>query len=233
MARAGSLLSRAPRQPRSAGSLLERSTAFEHGLRVALCANLTSFEHREIETVRLRPAAVCIAVLQRPGSDSAAFLLTRRPRRLSRHSGQYALPGGRLDKGESAERAALRELEEELGIGQSSVNVVGRLDDYATRSGFRITPVVAWIDERVQIRADASEVEAFFYVPLDDLLRPGIPRLRAIDESDRPVLSIEFASLGDEVFAPTAAILYQFREVALCGRATRVAHYDQPVFAWR
>ena len=152
---------------------------------------------------------------------------------MPRHSGQYALPGGRMDAGESEQGAARRELEEELGIPAAAATVLGCLDDYATRSGFRITPVVVWIAERVPIVADAGEVEAVFHIPLDDLLHPAIPTLRNIAESDRPVLSMELATLGHEVFAPTAAMLYQFREVALRGQCTRVAHYDQPVFAWR
>ena len=83
------------------------------------------------------------------------------------------------------------------------------------------------------MRSDPDEVAAVFYVPVSDLLQPGVPRLRHIPESESPVLSILFNSLQDEVFTPTAAIAFQFGEVALCGRTTRVSHYEQPVFAWR
>jgi len=195
--------------------------------------NLDAFIRNDIDGDQLRRAAVCIAVLPHRTKPAACFLLTRRASRMSRHSGQYALPGGRVDRGESVETAALRELEEELGIPATAAQVIGRLDDYATRSGFRITPVVVWIGERVEVRADAGEVDAYFYIPLDDLLHPDIPRLQKIIESERPVLSIELVTLAHEVFAPTAAMLYQFREVALYGHSTRVAHYEQPVFAWR
>ena len=90
-----------------------------------------------------------------------------------------------------------------------------------------------WLESSGEIRPDPREVESVFYVPVSDLLQPGVPRLHHIPESESPVLSILFKSLQDEVFTPTAAIAFQFGEVALCGRTTRVAHYEQPVFAWR
>jgi ADP-ribose pyrophosphatase YjhB (NUDIX family) len=152
---------------------------------------------------------------------------------LARHSGQYALPGGRLEPDESTETAALRELKEELGLTASTSQVAGQLDDFATRSGFRIAPVVVWLDQHANMALDPGEVDAVFSVPIRDLNHPDVPRLHQISESSIPVLSIWFESLQEEVFSPTAAILYQFREVALFGRQTRVAHYEQPVFAWR
>jgi 8-oxo-dGTP pyrophosphatase MutT (NUDIX family) len=218
---------------KSAAWRLALDTEFTQHLRAAMSSNLDRFAHNEIDGSQLHRAAVCIAVLRHRANPSACFLLTRRASTMSRHSGQYALPGGRVDTGESTESAALRELEEELGIPATQAQVIGRLDDYATRSGFRITPIVAWIGERVEIHPDAGEVDAYFYIPLDDLLQPDIPRLQEISESERPVLSIELVTLAHEVFAPTAAMLYQFREVALYGHSTRVAHFEQPVFAWR
>ena len=152
---------------------------------------------------------------------------------LARHSGQYALPGGRLEPNESTEMAALRELEEELGLTASTSQVAGQLDDFATRSGFRITPVVVWLGQDTNMSLDPGEVDAVFSVPIRALNHPDVPRLHQITQSPSPVLSIWFESLQEEVFSPTAAILYQFREVVLFGRETRVAHYEQPVFAWR
>jgi 8-oxo-dGTP pyrophosphatase MutT (NUDIX family) len=161
----------------------------------------------------------------------ACFVLTRRPGSMRRHAGQFALPGGRLDPGETPEIAALREISEEIGLFLDESSILGRLDDFASRSQHLITPIVVWAGPDVILQPSPFEVEAVYRVPLGDLERPGNPSLSHIPESDRPL--IHFSLVGTTVFAPTAAILYQFREVALRGCPTRVAHFEQPVFAWR
>ena len=177
-----------------------------------------------------RAAAVAVVVV--PGEDGrAAILLTRRASGLRRHGGQWALPGGRLDPGETPETAALRELEEEVGLTLPPASLLGRLDDYPTRSGFVIAPVVVWGDGAAPMRTDPREVAGVYRVPVDDLLDPRNLVLQSIPQSDRPVLAL--AILGTLIYAPTAAVLHQFAEVAVAGRETRVAHYEQPLFAWR
>jgi 8-oxo-dGTP pyrophosphatase MutT (NUDIX family) len=164
--------------------------------------------------------------------DEAALLLTRRPGHMNRHAGQWALPGGRIDAGETAERAALRELHEEVGLSPGADAVLGRLDDYATRSGFVITPFVVWAGEARDIVPAPDEVASAHRVPLAEWLREDAPILDDPHEPDGPpVLRMP---LGDDwVAAPTAAMIYQLREVLLLGRPTRVAHFDQPRFTWR
>ncbi len=88
-----------------------------------------------------------------------------------------------------------------------------------------------WAGDVAHFEPDPEEVVAVYRVPLCELDRPDVPRLRSIPESDRPVISIPL--LGTHIHAPTAAILYQLREVAVWGRDTRVAQFEQPVFAWR
>ena len=206
---------------------------FNPSLRSLYTGRLSAHPRVAINDAAPIPAAVAIVVTKSACNDDACFLLTRRAKGLTRHSGQYALPGGRLEPNESTEIAALRELKEELGLTASASQVTGQLDDFATRSGFRITPVVVWLDRNSNMALDPGEVDAVFSVPIRDLNHPDVPRLHKIPQSPSPVLSIWFESLQEEVFSPTAAILYQFREVVLFGRETRVAHYEQPVFAWR
>ena len=110
--------------------------------------------------------------------------------------------------------------------------ILGRLDDYITRSGYRITPVVIWSGKDSEdLKPNPDEVASIHSASFAELVRPGAPQFDRIPESDREVLSMKLKV--DQIFAPTAAMLYQFREVAILGRSTRVIDYDQPRFAWR
>lgn len=163
-------------------------------------------------------------------SGGASFLLCRRAAGLNRHASQWALPGGRLDPGETTEQAARRELHEELGVELGPGSVLGLLDDYATRSGFVITPVVLWSGRRLDLRPDPGEVLAAYRVGLHELLRPDSPRFVAIPESERPVVQVPLG--GDLIHAPTGAVLLQLRWLGLEGDPSPVGHLEQPVFAW-
>lgn len=164
-------------------------------------------------------------------AGGAAFLLCRRASRLNSHAGQWALPGGRLDPGETAIDAALRECEEELGLALAVDDVVGLLDDYPTRSGYVITPVVVWGGADPELRPAPDEVRAVYRIGLA-ALRDSEPRYLTIPESDRPVLQLPLGN--DRIHAPTGAVLLQFRNVALAGNlGERVDHLEQPLFAWK
>jgi 8-oxo-dGTP pyrophosphatase MutT (NUDIX family) len=190
--------------------------------------HLDAFEPRAIPPGDRWLAAVAVVLLP-DEAGRAAFLLTRRAARLRAHGGQWALPGGRLDPGETPPRAALRELAEEVGLVLDEAAVLGRLDDYATRSGFVVTPVVLWAPAADALRPNPAEVAALFRVAIADLDRPDVPRLVTLPERERPVVQVPL--LGTLIHAPTAAILYQLREVVLHGRATRVAHLEEPAWA--
>jgi mutator protein MutT len=213
-------------------------------LRAALRARLSAFGVRSLAAGHAHHAAVALAVIDEgPGaaldglpahatpSDRAALLLTRRASTLRNHAGQWALPGGRVDAGETPEQAALRELAEEVGLEVPAVAVLGRLDDFETRSGFVITPVVVWAGAGDRLRPNPAEVDSVHRIPVDEFLRADAPLLETVAGSDHPVLRMPIGASW--IAAPTAAVLYQFREVCLFGRETRVAHYEQPRFAWR
>jgi 8-oxo-dGTP pyrophosphatase MutT (NUDIX family) len=204
---------------------------FGDDLRRRIEDNMAAFEARAVEGGELRRAAVIVVVVKLEDGDGAGVLLTYRPPNMRRHAGQYALPGGRMDEGESVAETALRELHEELGMTLEPEHIIGALDDYPTRSGFRITPLVAWGGANPVITPDPVEVEKVFRIPLVELNRPQIPHLQPSDDSEHPVMSAPLPTLGHHLYAPTAAMLYQFREVALRGEATRVSHFDQPHFA--
>jgi 8-oxo-dGTP pyrophosphatase MutT (NUDIX family) len=174
----------------------------------------------------LSPAAVAIVVLDVGGHPSVPIF--QRTSDMSRHAGQMALPGGRLHEGETAEDCAVRELHEELGLTVDAKDVVGQLDDFDTRSGFTITPVVICTDAMADVlRPSKFEVAELYVIP--------IPGLRAAVAAAEPGPSANFSLRLErvEVFAPTAAILYQFSEVALDGRSVRVADFYQPPFTHR
>ena len=205
-------------------------SAFDEALRERARAHLAGFERRAIAPDGRHPAAVAVVLLP-DDNGRACLLLTKRARGLRNHGGQWALPGGRVDPPETAQEAALRELAEEVGLTLGEDAVLGVLDDYGTRSGFIITPVVVWSGAHVALAPNPSEVASVHRVPLGELDKPDVPRLVSIPESERPVIQLPL--LGSLIHAPTAAVVFQAREVVVHGRPTRVDHFEQPVWAWR
>jgi 8-oxo-dGTP pyrophosphatase MutT (NUDIX family) len=178
----------------------------------------------------LKRAAVAIALTHADVAGETALLLTRRAAGLRAHRAQWALPGGRCDAGEAQIQGALRELREELGLDLAPDAVLGLLDDYPTRSGYLITPVVVWADGSQPIKPNPQEVASVHRIALGAIEREDAFDFTAITESERRVIRFHWEERL--IHAPTAAMIFQFREV-LAGRNTRVVDLEQPVFAWK
>src|SRR3954449_8952992 len=205
---------------------------FNDATKQRIAARCAAFARCEAADARgLKRAAVAVALVDAgDGSGETALLLTRRASGLRAHSSQWALPGGRCDAGETPVMGALRELHEELGLELGPDDVLGELDDYPTRSGYLITPVVAWAADSAKLKPNPAEVRSVHRIALTHIEQPDVFDFVTIPQSARRV--IRFRHAGQYIHAPTAALIYQFREV-LAGRETRVAELEQPVFAWK
>lgn len=204
---------------------------YDEAMRARIAANLRQFERTPASAKNLKHAAVAITLVR--GDDGeGAYVLTRRASRMNTHAGQFALPGGRIDDGETPIEGALRELREEVGLHLAEDAVLGLLDDYQTQSGYLITPIVVWAGAGAEMKANPEEVARIHRITFRELNRPDSPEFVPIPESERPVIRLLMGD-DDALHAPTAAMVYQFREVGLYGRQTRVAHLGEPVWAWR
>jgi 8-oxo-dGTP pyrophosphatase MutT (NUDIX family) len=192
-------------------------------LRAEIATNLGRFERIPTSAPGI-PAAVALVVMHDAGGRAVMPMFVRAAG-LTRHAGQFGLPGGKLDRGEGPEDAAIRELREELGLEVEDGAVLGLLDDFDTQSGFTMTPVVIWGGATVaNLDPSRHEVAQLFLLTMPDLRSAVAGAARGASEDF--CLELPWAA----IYAPTAAILYQFSEVALDGRSTRVNDYYQPPF---
>ncbi|GAA4956057.1 hypothetical protein GCM10023205_17630 [Yinghuangia aomiensis] len=188
-------------------------------------ARLGGFRHTTVpETAELRRAAVVLCVAEFDGA--ASVIVIKRAYR-GRNAGQWGLPGGRFEDGETPVEAGLRELREELGLVLPEDAVLGRLDDFPATSGFAITPIVAAVEGPVTL-APNSEVHSVHPVRLDRLAAPDTPAWATQPNGAPPLLQMR---LGPAMLlhAPTGALLWQFREVVLLDHPdARIADFAQP-----
>lgn len=159
------------------------------------------------EGVRVTEAAVLVPLVRR--ADRINVLLTQRTAHLEDHAGQISFPGGRVESSDrSREETALRETEEEIGLERARVAVLGRLPDYEIPSGFRITPVVGWIESPFEVKPDPFEVESVFEAPLAYFLAPANYQRREyrFRGRHRHYMAIPFE--GRYIWGATAGMLF-------------------------
>jgi 8-oxo-dGTP pyrophosphatase MutT (NUDIX family) len=208
----------------------ERAAPYEHdsALRARIAANVAAHDRHVIDGASLRAA---VALMLAPVDGIPHFAFTQRAWTLRRGAGQYALPGGTIDPGEDAVAAAVRELEEELGVRLDRSSALGCLDDFSTRTDHVVTPVVLWSDTTVDLRPAADEVNQAWLVPLAELDHPRAPLAVAHPEGGAPILRMPVR--GEWINPPTAAFLLQLRDIGLHRRATRVHSVGQPTWTAR
>ncbi|GAA0590851.1 NUDIX hydrolase [Actinomadura livida] len=199
---------------------LDDLTAF----RGVAAERLGSFEHETVpDKPGLRRAGVVLCAVEHDGAP--AVIVIKRAYR-GRNAGQWGLPGGRLEDGETPEEAALRELHEEIGVRAGPGDIVGRLDDFPATSGFSITPVVVVLDDPGPLTPSPDEVHSVHHATLRKLAADDTPRW--VPQPDGGRLLQMWLAPQWRVHAPTGALLWQFREVVLLGRHARVADFVQP-----
>jgi 8-oxo-dGTP pyrophosphatase MutT (NUDIX family) len=162
----------------------------------------------EIAAPNLKRAAVLVPLV--PNASGWSLLFSRRSENLAAHSGQIAFPGGGVESGELLEAAAVREAREEVGIASERIELIGRLDDLVTHSGFLVAPFVGIIDERVDYVLQASEVEEVFEVPIEALLSPNQPEVRYVPFRSKSYPAYFYRHQQHEIWGLTGRILKHF-----------------------
>ncbi len=170
---------------------------------------------RQRLSAMLTPAGVLIPLIDHGGSD-ISVLLTQRSAELKTHAGQISFPGGRVEPGDPDITAtALRETQEEVGILQEGVSVIGYLRPMPTITGYAVTPVVGLIEAGYELDIDTSEVEFVFEVPLDFLLEPGNRKPVRRDLHGLSVVMAEYHFEGMRIWGATAFILERFIKIVV------------------
>jgi len=182
----------------------------------AIAAPTSNDDALDLLDRELKSAAVLVPIIHGP---KPGVLLTLRTATLSSHAGQVAFPGGRIDPGETAEHAALREAHEEVGLEPGLVELTGRLPDHVTGTGYKVTPVVGLLAPGFVPVPAAAEVAAVFELPLAVLLDPAAPELRRAYYKGRDREFWVWPHAEHYIWGATAAILVKLAQLLRAERA--------------
>jgi 8-oxo-dGTP pyrophosphatase MutT (NUDIX family) len=181
---------------------------FDDAALIRLRAILAARPAIEIDAPKLKRAAVLIPLI--PTDGGWCLLFSRRSANLAAHSGQIAFPGGGVETDEHLEAAAIREAHEEVGLVSERIELIGRLDDLITNSGFLVAPFVGIIDQRIDYVLQASEVDEVFEVPIEALLDPQQPKVRYVAFRDKQYPAYFYRYERHEIWGLTGRILKHF-----------------------
>jgi 8-oxo-dGTP pyrophosphatase MutT (NUDIX family) len=184
---------------------------FDKRALVRLRDRLATRKAIEIDAPDLRRASVLIPIIF--DRDHFSLIFSRRAENLAAHSGQIAFPGGAVETGETLQEAVLREAEEEIGIPPRAVEVIGRLDDLVTNSGFLVAPFVAVVHERIEYVMQESEVAEVFEVPLDALLDIRNPEVRYVTFRKRSYPAYFYRYGAYEIWGLTGRMVKTFLDL--------------------
>ena len=184
---------------------------FDDAALARLRDRLTERKAIGIDAPQFRRACVVIPLIR--NADRWSILLTRRAENLAAHSGQIAFPGGAVENGETLEQAAVRETEEEVGIRSADVELIGRLDDLVTNSGFLVAPFVGVVHEPIEYVMQEAEVVEVFEVPVDALLDPAKPEVRYVTFHGQSYPAYYYVYEQYEIWGLTGRMLKSFLDL--------------------
>ena len=166
------------------------------------------------EVAAATAAAVLVPLINR--AHGVSVLLTRRTDHLNDHAGQISFPGGKMDEDDhSAEHTALRETEEEIGLARAHVHLLGRLPDYFIPTGFRVTPIVGWVEPPFSLTLDPFEVADAFEVPLSFLMDPSHRQMQSAMRAGRLRHFYTMPYQGNNIWGATAGMLVTLSRILL------------------
>lgn len=173
---------------------------------------LSIHNHTAIPSNGIRQACVMVTIVKK--DDDLYLLLTKRSDKVEHHKGQISFPGGMVDDNdESANATALRELEEEIGMSKSNIEILGRLDDFHIPTGFIVTPIVGYVDCLSELKTSEDEVAEVMLIPLEKFFDPSLFRTGTKELLGKQRQIYFYDVWKEPVWGATAHIIKQFTDL--------------------